>query len=775
MRRRLSPKLGLAGAALALAIGVGVVSVRDAQQQLAAIEACEAVQRGDFDAALALTSDRPPADDTARAAADCRCTALIATDRGEECTELMANVADDASGWVPSPTTAAHLVRSWRDAGRPYAAARLARHAAARHPEDVTLFRLELATRSGVEDEARVLAELAARIPESGEAAARMRVALAQQHLQGGDPRAALDALGPAPPPGTRDAAALWFDTKGTAAAMADDVEAARSAYAAWQEAGGDPAEVRARYALALSIAGLDDPERSTLDRLRDALAERAAASDAKLREALAIRLILTLANADRLGEALAVYDRERERSTLDGLHREELERAALQRSLASKPPEERRGVLHFRVEGAAAGARLLLSPDLDAPLDAGYEPLRLARGRARAERSAGEAPQRWVLRGRDGAVHASGTVSPRSGETLEVRVRPRPGRRAEPVALAAPHPGDGRRRVAVVLLDCADWRIVQYLRTRGELPVLDALLRRGHRAVLDSDPPLTAAALETLVWPDRRGGASFVGAVHRIGVEISGLASVGENPFGWLSWVLPETRDLFEVLGAGEHSAANLLLAHGGIRAGRHGEVTGPNGARRRMRMGRSARDLDPAEREHWPALAAVESERDALNVRQIAAEFDAVRDLLRDTPIDLLMIRIEPLDLLTHAHFAEMVRDGQDDGRGLLPAVYRYIDARLGEVYGALDADDVLVTLSDHGIRTAMEHSRHAIFVAVGAGIPPGRAEGSPALRGVPRVLGDLLGVETDWPRTGVAPASAAWAAPQSSPAKERSRQKG
>ena len=60
----------------------------------------------------------------------------------------------------------------------------------------------------------------------------------------------------------------------------------------------------------------------------------------------------------------------------------------------------------------------------------------------------------------------------------------------------------------------------------------------------------------------------------------------------------------------------------------------------------------------------------------------------------------------------------------------------------------------MSDHGIRTTMQHDPSAVFVAVGAGVPHGRAAGRPALVGVARVLAGLLGVETDWPDTGVAP---------------------
>jgi hypothetical protein len=308
--------------------------------------------------------------------------------------------------------------------------------------------------------------------------------------------------------------------------------------------------------------------------------------------------------------------------------------------------------------------------------------------------------------------------------------------------------PGDGRRRVALVLLDCGDWAISQYLRTRGDLPVLDALLQSGYRAVLESDPPLTAAALEALVWPERHTDTSIAGAFYRVGVELAGLESVGHNPFEALSWVLPETQDLFGVLGVGERSAANLLLAHGGIRAGRHGEVTGPHGAVRRLALGRTQRELDASERARFPGLAGASNPIDVHHVQTIAAELDATEQLLREGAIDLIAVRIEPLDILTHAHFAEAVSDGQDDGKGLLFDVYRYIDARIGALHAFLDADDVLIVMSDHGIRTAMEHERDAIFVAVGADLPALRVPGRPDLRGVPRALAALFAIETSWP---------------------------
>jgi hypothetical protein len=134
-----------------------------------------------------------------------------------------------------------------------------------------------------------------------------------------------------------------------------------------------------------------------------------------------------------------------------------------------------------------------------------------------------------------------------------------------------------------------------------------------------------------------------------------------------------------------------------------------------------------------------------------------DTAEALVSTRELDLFALRIEALDLLTHAHFADAVQDGQDDGDRLLFDVYRYLDARLEDVSAALDADDLLVVMSDHGIRTAMEHDQPAIFMVAGPGIPAMRVPGTPSLRGVPFALARLVGVETGWPDAGLVPATA------------------
>ena len=104
-----------------------------------------------------------------------------------------------------------------------------------------------------------------------------------------------------------------------------------------------------------------------------------------------------------------------------------------------------------------------------------------------------------------------------------------------------------------------------------------------------------------------------------------------------------------------------------------------------------------------------------------------------------------------MTHSHFQAMSRTGQDDGTPGLYRTYRYIDRRLAGLARRLRPDDVLIVMSDHGIRTPMEHDRRALFIAIGNDVVPGRIDGTPPIQEVTGWVADLVGVPTDWPGAG------------------------
>jgi len=121
MRGRLAVLL----AALAASLGIGIISVRYAEQNAAILNACGAVESGDWNSALEQTENLALDRSSARDAAECRCIALVATDRGAECESLMDRLLSDPAfdGWSPSPALAVHLIQARRSAGRIEAAA----------------------------------------------------------------------------------------------------------------------------------------------------------------------------------------------------------------------------------------------------------------------------------------------------------------------------------------------------------------------------------------------------------------------------------------------------------------------------------------------------------------------------------------------------------------------------------------------------------------------------------------------------------------------------
>ncbi len=724
-------------------------------RQQAVMAVCDAVGEARYDDAIAQSEPLVTPDAEGRMAAECRCWALLNRDRRDECARLVDDllVADPAAHWVPHPVIATLVARARMQQGRAAEAANLSRAAAAQYPNDLKLLELEIQTRSAIEGQGPAHAAIEARI-EPGPDSLPLRIALAASDLARFDGEAAQRVLGETPPPGGHPLSLLWFENRARAVATLGDIDALKSHFDLWAKSGADPIDLRARYALRVSVSHLRDPEKTDIELLEEALVDQAKLRDGHLRWALYRRLIGTLIADARIADALAVYDRAIEYVAFPNLGREEIERAALPELESAEAGGVPEGKLSFALSADAnLRGTLLISPDSREPSDRDYEAHPIAPGeRVTVERSRSFTPQRWVLRDDAGHTRGSGMVWPHPGHEVGVTVEPRPPTRGRETPIVGPvREGDGRQRVFTLVLDCADWRLIQYLRARGELPLLDRLLREGYRAVLLSRPAFTAAAMEALVWPDRGQEVSFVGLIHRMGLEIGGLASVGENPLGFLSSVLPESESLFERLGAGEHVVANMLFSHGGIDAGHHAQMLGPLGRERDLELPRSFRPLREEETARFPGIDM--GGRQRRRMETIAAEFDSAEQIIAGGEVDLLVLRIEPLDLLTHAFFRDLLKGGQDDGRSPLLAAYRYIDLRLAGLYEQIDRDDLLLVMSDHGIRTPMEHEEDALFVLAGAGVPAGRAPGQPHLRGVPRILAGVLGVETPWPDSGVA----------------------
>jgi hypothetical protein len=761
----------LAGAALL------VVARSPSERQEAIVATCEAVGEERYEDALAASEGLVGADPDGYIAAECRCWALLNLSQRDSCADLIDRllVAAPESDWVPHPVLSALVVRYRGEHRRDAEAAQLARKATRRHPHEIRLLELEIQTRSAVEGSGDALGSMEARL-DRGESSYPLRIALAAGYMRNHEARAARRVLGSKAPPAGHPLWLAWYEEHSRAIGSLGEIDELEILYRRWAADGGNPRDLAARFALRVSVSGMKARDVSEVEMLRDALVDHERLADPNLRWGLYRRLIGALTAAGQIDEALSVYDEAIRFVSFPSLTREEIERVALQRQ--SDPsvgfreidPQDRQpqfaGTIGFQLQPSIREPGVLrVSPETSMPVDTDYERYSLAPGDLlQIERRSAVTPQRWVFRSLDGKNIASGAVWPVAGRNIEIEI----SGKSDAAVGAAParkivrseKPGDGRRRVFAFVVDCADWRLTQYLRARGELPLFDQLIRSGYRAVLESKPAFTAAAMEALVWPTRGEHISFVGLIQRMGLELGGLASVGKNPVDFLSAIQPEARSLFEIVGAGDRVAANMLFSHGGIDAGKHAEVLGPDSRRGHLDLRRSHRPLTDVEIERF--IRSDAGPRQRRRFETIAAEFDNAVEIVRAKDVDLLMIRIEPLDLLTHAFFGDLLKQGQDDGESALLDAYRYIDERLAQFYRELDSDDYLVVMSDHGIRTPMQHETDAIFVLVGDGVPAARAPGTPHLRGVPRILASLAGVETGWPDSGLA----TWSAPAPEP---------
>ena len=125
-------------------------------------EVCEAAAEGRWDEILSQPLSEIGPDPARRDAAECRCWALLATQRRDECIDLMGRLllAPEARDWVPDPLLSGLGARRLRDLGRGERAVFFLERAVTRYPNDLTLLGLWVAARADREGEDAVLAEL---------------------------------------------------------------------------------------------------------------------------------------------------------------------------------------------------------------------------------------------------------------------------------------------------------------------------------------------------------------------------------------------------------------------------------------------------------------------------------------------------------------------------------------------------------------------------------------------------------------------------------------
>ena len=169
---------------LAVAVFFGVRGVRKVRHVRTVDAVCTAAVRGDWPAALEKPLDVSQPTPQILRAAECRCLALMESERRPECVELMEDLVTRApEAWLPLPDLTSVLVVDRRDRGEVPQAADLAHRGALQYPEEMLLLRLEMDLRGRIEDEVAVLKEMVHRLPLAGATAPSLGLEIAARFM----------------------------------------------------------------------------------------------------------------------------------------------------------------------------------------------------------------------------------------------------------------------------------------------------------------------------------------------------------------------------------------------------------------------------------------------------------------------------------------------------------------------------------------------------------------------------------------------------------------
>jgi hypothetical protein len=712
---------------MVLRIGVGVVvvvglvvavvsSVQQSRQLLAANDICSAtaVVWSDVEAITSI--------DAKKVAVECACTRATASDVSV-CVEHLVSLVDELASWDLNVDVARVAAAYLADDGRWPIARQFVEAGLRQEPGHVGLNALWLDVEQGRPERER-LQELQQRAVDAPHRDQLLRL-VASRARRAGDHAMCLEATNTASGASDVDFLVLRSSCLAVAGRRADVVKL----WDAWIASGNSRFIANAYRASILMSEHVGTSEDvATLQALERDPGDVPPDIQQKL-------LYVLLAYASKQPELSAYVEEVVERSRKSGaIDPEMLE------SFAGDSSDQGDGIALFYVPNESH-ATVYVSADR---VDAAFTPVVAVAGVARVPFHTSEVPLRYVVRSATGVV-GSGSVSRRTAGEKRVEVVEQ-APTATPTFALTSRPADGHRRLFVFIPDSWDWRLLNALRARGEMPAIEAMIAAGVSGAVWSEPALTSSAMTSLAHPDIDASFGVVALLHEMGGELGGLASIGSNPLEVLSPWLPQRADLFATVGAGQHSIANLLFSHADIDAGRHAVRTGPNGKVTDVPVGRSVRPLNAEER----AIAPRANEH-ASHFETTVAQLDLLANLIDAGTDDVILLRAEAVDLLTHARLHETANGRQDNAESSLYSMYRLIDFHLRKLLGRIDADDVFIVMSDHGALTNMQHDNHAVFVAVGMG--RGQLEGEPHLRGLPRLLTDLLGIPTDFPDIGFA----------------------
>jgi tetratricopeptide (TPR) repeat protein len=303
------------------------------------------------------------------------------------------------------------------------------------------------------------------------------------------------------------------------------------------------------------------------------------------------------------------------------------------------------------------------------------------------------------------------------------------PAWQAGVVGAEARRPDAAVERIAIVGVDAADWRAIDLLVSRGELPTFSRLRRVAACGTLRADLPLLSPIIWTTIATGRNpedhgvldfmvdlpggGQAPVGGGARRVKAMWEIWSDAGRRSLvagWWATWPADDVNGIVvsdRMLSSQLTGAArpNVGLVHPAAEYGRiAGLLVSPAsvaaGELRRMLPGVA---IPAAPAASAARLSAAELYRDrAAHFRAAVADTRSIRRvvaaLARGVQPDLTASYYEIVDTASHL----FVRD-RSAGASAIAAAYEEVDRALSDTAAALAPDTLLIVLSDHGFQAA------------------------------------------------------------------------
>lgn len=274
----------------------------------------------------------------------------------------------------------------------------------------------------------------------------------------------------------------------------------------------------------------------------------------------------------------------------------------------------------------------------------------------------------------------------------------------------AALAPWPAAARIVLVGVDGGSWNLIDPMVAAGELPHLAALMKRGVTAELETVEPVTSPVVWTSIATGRSPEAHGVGDFFATGLRI-------EVPTTFERLAAAGLRvGLYDYLMTWPPTA----LPNGFVIPGwlRKDDSVFPTDVWQRA-------ELTPFVNEYDDARTSQDYlDRARLDVREKAPRFIALADAF---DLDVGAVSLYAVDMTSHrfwhgafpAEFDPGVSVGVPGESTAVRDALRGVDRSVGQIVAALESDDVLLVVSDHGFQTPEDGGRNVWVAHVDAAL--------------------------------------------------------